>query len=46
MTPEEFADAMKQLQEQQGSLQNDLKGLQKGLEGMGMKPGRRIWRSG
>jgi len=38
MTPQEFADAMKQLQEGQGQLQKDLDQLKKGLEGMGMEP--------
>ncbi|TPK39726.1 TIGR02302 family protein [Mesorhizobium sp. B2-5-3] len=38
MTPQEFADALKQLQEGQGQLKNDLEQLKKGLEGMGMEP--------
>jgi uncharacterized protein (TIGR02302 family) len=38
MTPQEFADALKQLQEGQGKLQDDLEKLRKGLEGMGMQP--------
>jgi uncharacterized protein (TIGR02302 family) len=38
MTPQEFADALKQLQEGQGKLQNDLEQLKKGLEGMGLEP--------
>lgn len=38
MTPQEFADALKQLQEGQGKLQGDLEQLKKGLEGMGMEP--------
>jgi uncharacterized protein (TIGR02302 family) len=38
MTPQEFADAMKQLQEGQGQLQSELDKLKKGLEGMGMQP--------
>ncbi|RJT35220.1 TIGR02302 family protein [Mesorhizobium waimense] len=38
MTPQEFADALKQLQEGQGKLQGDLEQLKKGLEGMGMQP--------
>jgi uncharacterized protein (TIGR02302 family) len=38
MTPQEFADALKQLQEGQGQLQDDLEKLRKGLEGMGMQP--------
>jgi uncharacterized protein (TIGR02302 family) len=39
MTPEEFAEAMKQLQEGQGKLQGDLGDLMKGLEGLGIQPG-------
>ncbi|TIR50675.1 MAG: DUF4175 family protein, partial [Mesorhizobium sp.] len=38
MTPQEFADALKQLQEGQGQLQSELDKLKKGLEGMGMQP--------
>jgi uncharacterized protein (TIGR02302 family) len=38
MTPQEFADAMKQLQEGQSQLQSELDQLKKGLEGMGMEP--------
>ena len=38
MTPQEFADALKQLQEGQGQLKNDLEKLKKSLEGMGMEP--------
>ncbi|ANT48534.1 TIGR02302 family protein [Mesorhizobium amorphae] len=38
MTPQEFAEALKQLQEGQGKLQSDLEQLKKGLEGMGMQP--------
>jgi uncharacterized protein (TIGR02302 family) len=38
MTPQEFADALKQLQEGQGKLQSDLEQLKKGLEGLGMQP--------
>lgn len=38
MTPQEFADALKQLQEGQGKLQSDLDQLKKGLEGLGMEP--------
>ena len=40
MTPQEFADALKQLQEGQGKLQDDLDKLRKGLEGMGMQPNK------
>jgi uncharacterized protein (TIGR02302 family) len=38
MTPEELADALRQLQEGQGQLQKDLQQLGKDLEGMGMQP--------
>jgi len=38
MTPQEFAEALKQLQEGQGKLQSDLDQLKKGLEGLGMEP--------
>ncbi|UVK40295.1 TIGR02302 family protein [Mesorhizobium sp. AR10] len=38
MTPQEFAEALKQLQEGQGKLQSDLEQLKKGLEGMGLEP--------
>lgn len=38
MTPEEFADALKRLQEGQGKLQSELDQLRKGLEGMGLEP--------
>lgn len=38
MTPQEFADALKQLQQGQGQLKSDLDQLKKGLEGMGMEP--------
>jgi uncharacterized protein (TIGR02302 family) len=40
MTPQEFADALKQLQQGQGQLEKDLEALMKGLEGLGIKPGQ------
>jgi len=46
MTPEEFADAMKQLQEGQGQLRKDLEGLTKDLEGMGIDPGEGFGEAG
>ncbi|MBN9274937.1 MAG: TIGR02302 family protein, partial [Mesorhizobium sp.] len=46
MTPEEFADALKQLQEGQGKLQKDLEQLQKGLQGMGVEPGQGFGQAG
>ncbi|MEO3389299.1 TIGR02302 family protein [Mesorhizobium sp. CAU 1741] len=39
MTPEEFAEALRQLQEGQGQLQQDLEALSRALEGLGMEPG-------
>ncbi|RWE28011.1 MAG: TIGR02302 family protein [Mesorhizobium sp.] len=38
MSPQDLADALKQLQEGQGQLQSDLEQLKKGLEGLGMQP--------
>ncbi|WP_353644528.1 TIGR02302 family protein [Mesorhizobium sp. WSM2239] len=46
MTPEEFAEALKQLQEGQGQLQGDLESLMKGLEGMGIQPGEGFGEAG
>jgi len=46
MTPEEFAEAMRQLQEGQGQLQSELEALMKGLEGMGMQPGEGMGEAG
>lgn len=46
MTPEEFADAMKQLQEGQGKLQRELDQLTEGLKGMGIKPGEGFGEAG
>lgn len=46
MTPEEFAEAMKQLQEGQGKLESDLEKLRKGLEGMGMEPNEGFGQAG
>jgi uncharacterized protein (TIGR02302 family) len=39
MTPEEFAEALRQMQEGQGQLQGELGELMQGLEGMGIQPG-------
>jgi uncharacterized protein (TIGR02302 family) len=39
MSPEEFAEAMRELQEGQGRLRSDLEGLTRSLEGMGIRPG-------
>ena len=46
MSPEEFADALKQLQEGQGKLRSDLEGLMKGLEGLGIQPGEGFGEAG
>jgi uncharacterized protein (TIGR02302 family) len=46
MTPEEFAEALKQLQEGQGKLQGDLQQLGKDLEGMGMEPNQGFGQAG
>jgi len=46
MTPEEFAEAMKQLQEGQGQLQGELQQLQEGLRGMGIQPGEGFGQAG
>ncbi len=46
MTPEEFAEALKELQQGQGKLREDLEGLTKGLEGLGIKPGEGFGEAG
>ncbi len=46
MTPEEFAEALKQLQQGQGQLQGDLEALMKGLQGMGLEPGEGLGEAG
>ncbi|MHA6685946.1 TIGR02302 family protein [Mesorhizobium sp. A556] len=46
MTPEEFAEALKQLQEGQGKLEGDLEKLKKGLEGMGLEPNEGFGQAG
>ncbi|MHB2267830.1 TIGR02302 family protein [Aliihoeflea sp. PC F10.4] len=46
MSPEDFADAMQQLQEGQGQLQQDLQAMMEALEGMGMQPGEGFGESG
>jgi uncharacterized protein (TIGR02302 family) len=40
MTPDQLAEALRKLQQGQGKLQNDLQGLMKGLNDMGIKPGQ------
>ena len=39
MTQEEFEEALRQMQEGQGQLQQDLQALREALEGMGLQPG-------
>ena len=46
MTPEEFAEAMRQLQEGQGQLQQDLEQFSEGLQGMGIEPGEGFGEAG
>lgn len=46
MTPQEFAEAMKQLQQGQGKLEGDLEKLRKSLEGMGMEPNEGFGQAG
>ena len=46
MTPEEFAEAMKQLQQQQGELQQQMEGLQEAMRGLGMEPGEGLGEAG
>lgn len=46
MSPEEFADAMKQLQERQGKLRGDLDQLTEDLQGLGIKPGQGFGEAG
>jgi uncharacterized protein (TIGR02302 family) len=46
MSPEEFAEALKQLQQGQGDLQGDLQALMEALEGMGIQPGEGFGEAG
>jgi uncharacterized protein (TIGR02302 family) len=46
MSPEDFAEAMRQLQEGQGQLRQDLESMMEALEGMGMEPGEGFGESG
>ncbi|EKF17795.1 TIGR02302 family protein [Nitratireductor pacificus] len=46
MTSEEFAEAMRGLQQGQGGLRGDLESLLKGLEGLGIKPGEGFGEAG
>lgn len=46
MSPEEFADALRQLQDGQGQLEGELGQLMKELEGMGIKPGEGFGEAG
>ncbi|MCJ8309581.1 MAG: TIGR02302 family protein, partial [Rhizobiaceae bacterium] len=46
MTAEEFAEAMRQLQQQQGELQRQMQEMQEQLRGMGLDPGERLGEAG
>ncbi len=46
MTPEEFAQAMKELQRQQGELQRQMQEMQDELRGMGLNPGEKLGEAG
>lgn len=46
MSQEEFDEAMRQLQEGQGQLRQDLEGLTRSLEGMGIRPGEGFGEAG
>jgi uncharacterized protein (TIGR02302 family) len=46
MTPQEFAEAMRRLQQGQGKLREDLEGLTQGLEGLGIQPGKGFGEAG
>ncbi|MCR4265512.1 TIGR02302 family protein [Nitratireductor sp. ZSWI3] len=46
MSPQEFADAMRGLQQGQGALRGDLDRLMQGLEGLGIKPGEGFGEAG
>ncbi|MAS12134.1 MAG: TIGR02302 family protein [Nitratireductor sp.] len=46
MSPQEFADAMRGLQQGQGTLRQDLESLMQGLEGLGIRPGEGFGEAG
>jgi uncharacterized protein (TIGR02302 family) len=46
MTPEELAEALRQLQEGQGQLRGQLGEMMQGLEGMGIQPGEGFGEAG
>ena len=46
MTAQEFADAMKELQQQQGDLQKQMQELQDGLKSLGIDPGEKLNEAG
>ncbi|EIM72521.1 hypothetical protein A33O_19179 [Nitratireductor aquibiodomus RA22] len=46
MSPQEFADAMRGLQQGQGTLRQDLESLMQGLEGLGIQPGEGFGEAG
>ncbi len=46
MTPEEFAEALRQLQQQQGDLQQQMQQMQDAMRGMGLEPGGKLGEAG
>ncbi|HTV67222.1 MAG TPA: TIGR02302 family protein [Rhizobiaceae bacterium] len=46
MTPEEFAEALQQLQQGQGDLKGDLQALMEALKGLGIEPGEGFGEAG
>ena len=46
MTPQDYADAMKQLQQQQGALKEQLQEMMRSLEQMGVDPGKDLGQAG
>ncbi len=46
MSPEEFGEAMRELQEGQGRLRDELDGLTRSLDGMGIRPGEGFGEAG
>ncbi len=46
MTPEEFAEALRQLQQQQGELQQQMQEMQDAMRGMGLEPGEKLGEAG
>ncbi len=46
MTPQDYADAMRQLQQQQGALRDQLQEMMRNLEQMGVNPGQELGQAG